>query len=78
MKYISLIIMLILLLSGCATLAIEGRVEQDKDGNDVYIPEKYMSIKGPGAKKADFNKRKIESDTGLRVPTLKIGEIKTD
>ena len=75
-KYISLII-LGLFLSGCATLAERGEVIQ-KDGKNVYVPKEFMRIKGLGSKKADFDKGKLENDTGLRVPTLKIEEVKTD
>lgn len=60
-------LLLCLLLGGCATIAERGKVIDGK-----YIPEEYMKIQGLGSKKADFEKGKIENDTGFRVPDISL------
>lgn len=67
------IIGLCFILSGCATIAERGEVIDGK-----YVPKEFMRIRGLGSKKADFDKGKIENDTGFRVPDIKIEDLRTD
>ena len=60
-----LLLLLILPLFGCSTLAERGKVEiriDPETGKEkkVYIPEEYMKITGQGSE-ADFSVHKIKS-----------------
>ena len=67
MRFIFSLIIVSLFLSGCATLAERGKVVDGK-----YIPEEFMRIRGLGSKKADFEKGKLENDTGFRIPDISL------
>ena len=64
-----ILIVMCLLLTGCATIATRGKVIQE-NGKDVYVPEEYIKIRGIG--EAEFPEGyKIKGKPIIEFPPIK-------
>ena len=64
MKYLTVCLLCAIVLVGCKTVAI--RYEPNDDGEMVAVEK--MELRGVGKNKADFKAKKIENDSGFKIP----------
>ncbi len=63
-KYLLLIMLCALVVSGCKTVAI--RYKPNEKGKMIAVEK--MEIRGVGKNEADFKAQKIKNDSGFKVP----------
>jgi len=70
-----LLVCVIILLSGCATSA--SRFIRSAEGDMIEVER--LTLKGIGNRKAKFdNKAELECDSGFKVPSIKIEDLRAD
>ncbi len=74
-----------MIMSGCKTVAIRYEANPNYKPNsekaeekEEWVVKEKMELRGVGKNEADFKAQKIKNDSGIKIPELRVEEIKTD